>query len=138
MSERRSFLMAACGCVAGATLPGCVTIHTVRGLRNAGAVEISRAEFEAFAVETKAVLVRAEGLSEPLILLEKGGAFRALSSTCTHQQCQVRPGKAFLRCPCHGSTYDLEGRVVRGPAPKDLPAYPVRLEDGRILIEVPT
>jgi nitrite reductase/ring-hydroxylating ferredoxin subunit len=40
----------------------------------------------------------------------------ALDSTCTHQGCSV--GKFVvqdqrMRCPCHGSRYDIEGRVFR-------------------------
>lgn len=42
--------------------------------------------------------------------------FVALDSTCTHQGCSV--GKFVvadqrMRCPCHGSRYDIEGRVFR-------------------------
>ncbi len=46
---------------------------------------------------------------------------------CTHQGCTpyLNPGKGFI-CPCHGSRYDLAGRVFdEGPAPANLliPAY---------------
>jgi ubiquinol-cytochrome c reductase iron-sulfur subunit len=38
-------------------------------------------------------------------------------------------------CPCHGSVYDVSGRVRRGPAPKNLEIPPYRfLSDTRIRI----
>ncbi len=45
----------------------------------------------------------------------------AMSSTCTHLGCTVREaaGGGFV-CPCHGSTYDDQGHVTGGPAPRDL------------------
>jgi menaquinol-cytochrome c reductase iron-sulfur subunit len=45
---------------------------------------------------------------------------RAMSGVCTHLGCTVREeGEGFV-CPCHGSRYDCEGRVVSGPAPASL------------------
>jgi ubiquinol-cytochrome c reductase iron-sulfur subunit len=45
---------------------------------------------------------------------------------CTHLGCVPnRNEEGGWLCPCHGSMYDASGRVVRGPAPKNLevPAY---------------
>lgn len=42
-----------------------------------------------------------------------------INAVCTHLGCVVPWNKAenkFL-CPCHGSQYNNQGRVVRGPAP---------------------
>lgn len=50
----------------------------------------------------------------------------AISLTCTHQGCTVQrqvDGK-FL-CPCHGALYDASGRVVSGPAKRDLPRFQI-------------
>ncbi len=45
-----------------------------------------------------------------------------ISAVCTHLGCvvpwNVNEGK-FI-CPCHGSQYNSEGKVVRGPAPLSL------------------
>ena len=49
----------------------------------------------------------------------------AFSASCTHLCCTVQfTGKGFA-CPCHGSTYDLSGRVTGGPAPRSLTSLPV-------------
>lgn len=41
---------------------------------------------------------------------------------CTHQACDVEYDKAKknLSCPCHGSRFSLDGKVVNGPAGKPL------------------
>ena len=46
----------------------------------------------------------------------------ALNAECSHLGCIV-PWNEFekkFECPCHGSTYDAMGNVLRGPAPKSL------------------
>jgi glycine/D-amino acid oxidase-like deaminating enzyme/nitrite reductase/ring-hydroxylating ferredoxin subunit len=50
------------------------------------------------------------------------GALHAVSPTCTHLGCQVKFNAAERSwdCPCHGSRFDVDGRVLEGPAVKDL------------------
>ena len=46
----------------------------------------------------------------------------AINAVCTHLGCVVPWNIAALKyqCPCHGSQYDSNGKVVRGPAPLSL------------------
>lgn len=45
-----------------------------------------------------------------------------INSICTHLGCVVpwNTAENKFKCPCHGSQYDPEGTVVRGPAPLPL------------------
>ncbi len=58
-----------------------------------------------------------------------------LIGTCTHLGCvPIDNGKGW-RCPCHGSVFDLSGRILKGPAPTNLEVPPYKfLDDKRILI----
>jgi nitrite reductase/ring-hydroxylating ferredoxin subunit len=46
----------------------------------------------------------------------------ALNNRCTHLGCQpaLDPKSGELRCPCHGSRFNLQGQVLHGPAVKPL------------------
>lgn len=61
------------------------------------------------------------------------GNYIGLSAICTHQSCTLREvtgGKIY--CGCHGSEFDLEGNVVKGPASKNLPTAAIEIKDGKI------
>lgn len=50
-----------------------------------------------------------------------------VSANCTHLGCvptKVDTGFEGWRCPCHGSKFDVTGRVTKGPAPTNLPLPP--------------
>jgi Rieske Fe-S protein len=53
---------------------------------------------------------------------DEDGELHALSPTCTHLGCQVEFNTAERTwdCPCHGSRFDLDGKVIHGPAVDDL------------------
>jgi cytochrome b6-f complex iron-sulfur subunit len=56
----------------------------------------------------------------PALLIHGENGFTALSLVCTHLGCTVENNSDGFACPCHGSRYDLQGKVVRGPASKPL------------------
>jgi len=51
----------------------------------------------------------------------------AISAVCTHLGCVVNKDNKGFVCPCHGSRYHLDGRVIQGAAPKDLPWYKISM-----------
>jgi rieske iron-sulfur protein len=66
----------------------------------------------------------------------------AYSAICTHTGCDVttwHPDRQLLECPCHYSFYDpKEGaKVVSGPSPRRLPALPLKIVDGRLVVAKP-
>lgn len=133
--DRRTFFkMLSCAFVA--VLGGCAsTVRYLSGEAVPNGVEIARADLVREADRTGLWLVRSDQFREPVVLIEvEAGRFRALGSTCTHLGCQVRPHGEFLSCPCHGSTFDLDGQVVRGPAAAPLRTYSVQALPDRIQI----
>ena len=136
--SRRAFLTCAAAGTAGATLGGllgCAAALTYPATVVDGQISLSRSELEQLAGVNRPVIVKAHDLPYPVILIPVGEkTFRAVSAKCTHLGCHVRPSKNFLVCPCHGSTYDLRGEVVRGPAPIALTTYPVEVNGDRIKI----
>jgi Rieske Fe-S protein len=66
----------------------------------------------------------------------------AYTAICTHTGCEVIEWLAAeeqLYCPCHYSKFDPKdaARVVDGPAPRPLPALPLSLSDGRLVVARP-
>lgn len=60
---------------------------------------------------------------------------RALSARCTHLGCSVLAREEGFLCPCHGSRFDTDGRVLAGAAQRDLPWLRVsQAPDGRLLV----
>jgi len=70
--------------------------------------------------------------------------FQAVSAICTHLGCSYKPFGppepeypiVHARCPCHGSVFARDGRVLGGPAPRPLPFYYMSLSpDGRLAVD---
>ena len=65
------------------------------------------------------------------IVRAKEGYFYAVSAVCTHLGCIAnwKPEEGIIACPCHGSKFDKEGRVIEGPAPRSLPRFSMTLDE---------
>lgn len=61
-----------------------------------------------------------------------------VAANCTHLGCvptKVESGLEGWICPCHGSKFDVIGRVMKGPAPTNLPLPPYEFaSNGRLII----
>ena len=53
---------------------------------------------------------------------DENGVAHRLSPLCTHMGCYVQwnPAEKSWDCPCHGSRFSCEGKVIQGPAIKDM------------------
>ncbi len=79
-----------------------------------------------------------------IFIIRDPEGFRALSGICTHLRCTTGPfvppnaqwKETHSRCPCHGSVFAKDGRVLQGPAPRPLDFYRVSLApDGRLVVD---
>jgi glycine/D-amino acid oxidase-like deaminating enzyme/nitrite reductase/ring-hydroxylating ferredoxin subunit len=71
--------------------------------------------------QEEARVVRFEG-KKLAVYKDGAGEVHAISSSCTHLQCDVRWNAAEQSwdCPCHGSRFNADGYVLTGPADRDM------------------
>jgi 3-phenylpropionate/trans-cinnamate dioxygenase ferredoxin subunit len=69
------------------------------------------------------------------------GSFYCIADVCSHDDGPVAEGDLYddeIECPRHGARFDVRtGKVLTFPAIVDIPAYPVRVEDGEVLVGLP-
>lgn len=79
--------------------------------------------------------------SHSIAVFNIGTALLAIDAACTHVRGPLERGRVegtIVTCPLHGSKFDLRtGEVLRGPAVQPVKTYPVRIENGKVAIEIP-
>jgi len=79
--------------------------------------------------------------TDQVLVINQGGEFTATQGICSHEYFELDKGfltAGTLTCALHLSRFDLSnGEPIDPPAELPLEIYPVVLEDGRVLIEVP-
>jgi 3-phenylpropionate/trans-cinnamate dioxygenase ferredoxin subunit len=70
-----------------------------------------------------------------------GGDYLAIEDVCTHDGAELAGGPVDgdqIICPRHGARFCLRtGRALTPPAYEDVPTYPVKVDNGRILVQIP-
>ena len=82
-------------------------------------------------------LVGTHAGTTPVLLVRLGDRVHALDDRCSHRGCLLHEGELrdeTVTCPCHGSTFRLDGSIVNGPATAPQPCFEVRIEDGKVEI----
>jgi Rieske Fe-S protein len=63
------------------------------------------------------------------------GEFNCFSAVCTHAGCNVAEVVgASINCPCHGSSFNLDGTVAKGPADRPLDAKGIVVQGDSIAL----
>ena len=82
-----------------------------------------------------------DGGASPVLVVRTAGVLTAVQGTCSHEYFELDRGfltAGTLTCALHLSRFDLgDGEALDPPAVLPLAVYPVVVEDGRLLIEVP-
>jgi len=73
-------------------------------------------------------------------LFKVGGAVYAIDNLCTHGQARLCDGFVDdfdVECPLHQGRFDLRtGEATCGPAIDPVRCYPLRIEGGRVLLQL--
>jgi cytochrome b6-f complex iron-sulfur subunit len=70
------------------------------------------------------------------VFFDDGGLY-AISAVCTHLGCVVaKQEEGGFFCPCHGSRFAADGKVLKGPAPKALLHLQLSVSpDGQLVVD---
>lgn len=73
-------------------------------------------------------------LDDVVVTQPTAGDFKGFSSVCPHAGCNVSEVvDAVIVCPCHGSEFNLDGAVVKGPATKPLETTAITVSGDSII-----
>ncbi len=147
--NRREFCASACraltAATAGALLPACASPtapDTSTPLPNQGAVVVNNTAVaiidaaSPLAAVGSAALVQTPSAS---YLVTRTGAttFAAVTAVCTHFGCIItRYENQLYACPCHGSLFNANGTVARGPASQPLQQFATEFASERLTIRL--
>ena len=74
-----------------------------------------------------------------ILVANVDGVFYAADDTGTHEDASLSSGSLngdLVKCPLHGSRFSLRtGEPVEDPAEESLRCYPVKVQDGVVLVE---
>lgn len=132
---RREFLCESARAATGGAIAGGAAASAAAAMISACSRAAERAKPRLFetTIDVASLLADGQTLVTPtpgfdgtpiLVVRSSARRFVALSMQCTHEGCPVNPPVGgIISCPCHGSQYDLDGKVRRGPAQFSLTRY---------------
>lgn len=127
---RRNFVIASAGVLGAVAVSRGQTTKPASspsGLLDAGPLKELKAGFNDGLLKTNKIV----------IVVADGKAF-AESAVCTHKGCALKMPTSEdgpLRCPCHGSKFDVQGFATSGPAKGQLSRYGVQEKDGHLWVD---
>jgi Rieske Fe-S protein len=134
--SRRGVLCGLAVIALGFTPESAIAAGTVKVLAN-GKVEVSLAANPALRKVGGVVQFQnSNNLSIALIRTSKAtNGFRALNLACTHEGVIVEPEGNAWRCRLgHRAKFDLNGKVVEGPARQALRTLPIKATKSRVVV----
>jgi Rieske Fe-S protein len=145
--SRRQALVRTGISLAASTIAGCATYGkppaapaaapaSSSGPGTAGAPEGAKVLVQAIA-RTADVPVGSGVIVDNVVITQPArGQFNGFSAICTHAGCTVAEVVgASINCPCHGSSFNLDGTVAKGPASRPLDAKSIVVQGDSITLK---
>lgn len=150
LSQRRSFLKWLVGALAAIIglitgLPFIRTVVTSAPLQklsymevgNVGSLSIGQPQDMNFQVRVTDAYLQQEVTRSIWVIKHSPSELTVFSPICTHLGCHFKwnPETRHFECPCHGSVWTIDGKVVGGPAPRPLDTLPYKIDNGKLYVE---
>jgi Rieske Fe-S protein len=132
--DRRAFLGLAGCALAAVAMPGCASLAALRVATSGGVVRLALRDHPGLTQPGGYLKLQPDNFPTPVYLLAIDGGIVAVSPVCKHLGCTVNIEGPRLVCPCHGSTYDRRGEVLRGPTLQALDTFPVEVSEGMVSV----
>lgn len=71
---------------------------------------------------------------ERVAVIRQHNTIAVYSLICPHLGCTINLTEKLFKCPCHGSEFDLNGNVIKGPANKNLSVLSHEIKGENIII----
>jgi cytochrome b6-f complex iron-sulfur subunit len=117
---------------------GCASssYNVVSGFEHAGIVTVNSSELiDASQKPYPVVIVHAKNFQYPIYLFNhENSGYTAVLGECTHKGCELELQGSILACPCHGSEFESTGKVLNGPASKNLQPLTVKYTESGLMI----
>lgn len=132
--NRRGFL----GVAASGLLAACASLVTTPVTPVGGRVRLVVRDYPTLDRPGGSLKIRPDDSDRVLYVLRQDNAtYSVVSPICKHRGCTVDVEGAALVCPCHGSMYGRDGRVLRGPTQAPLDRFPATLTtSGELVIDL--
>jgi Rieske Fe-S protein len=138
--KRRTFIKTSCsltlalgGAMATAGLSSCSSLPIHETTMEGNRLSLSQSLF----TDAAPHIVRAKGLAYDIsVRRQTDGSYTALLLRCTHADNQLNTNANGFACALHGSAYDNEGRVTRGPAQRALQRLRTELTASEVVIHL--
>lgn len=142
--QRRAFLKSSCNiCILGAAgymlpkLTGCSPAANLAVYKTSVVNKQIQLPVNLFD-KTATQIVRPSGWYYDIAVEKKAdNTYKALLMQCTHQDNQLNATGTGFTCSLHGSQFDKDGKVKKGPAEDPLTQYKAYVNNGQLIIEVP-
>lgn len=145
--NRRKFIKQTCtACLALTVIPqflsSCATTKYLSGTLEKDGLSLPIANFKidnkkGEVLYHKFIIIRNEELQFPICIFRiNESEYSALWMECTHQGAELQATGDYLQCTAHGSEFDNKGKVLDGPADKNLRSFPVSIQNQNLFIDL--
>jgi Rieske Fe-S protein len=144
--DRRDFIAKGCAaCLSAVSLSAlvssCTASQFISGKINENGIAVDTDDFKIKKNGKQAyhsfIIIRNESLQYPICLYRfNENEYAALWMQCTHQGTELQVSGDYLQCPAHGSEFNNKGKMVNGPADRDLRSFPVSITGNQLFIDL--